>query len=104
MSHNDLLERPAVAYRHPLTSTFVTNFTVQVVDGNGIEVAGEPVTISFLDAQHGVRAIQATTGIDGRVRVVDTHPDEPQSVVIDAAGESTGPVTPRPGAMVVIEA
>lgn len=104
MSHNDLLDRPTIAYRHPLTHTFVTNFTVQVVDGNGIEVAGEPVTISFLGAQHGVRSIQASTDVDGRVRVVETHLDEPQSVVIDAAGESTGPIAPRPGAMVVVEA
>lgn len=103
MSHNDLLERPSVAYRHPLTPSFVTNFTVLVVDGNGIEVAGEPVKISFLDARHGVRSIQATTDSAGRARVAETHEREPKSVAIDAAGESTGPIAPRPGAMVVVE-
>lgn len=103
MSHTELLDRRSVAYRHPLTP-FVTNFTVLVVDGNGEGVAGEPVTISFLDTQHEVRSIQATTDIDGRARVVETHEYEPQSVAIDAAGESTGPITPRPGAIVVVEA
>lgn len=102
MSPSDLLDRPSIAYRHPLTP-FVTNFTVLVVDGNGMEVAGEPVTISFLDAQHGVYSMSAVTDSDGRARVVETHEREPQSVVIDTAGESTGPVTPRPGAMVVVE-
>lgn len=104
MSHNDLLERPAVAYRHPLAPSFVTNFTVLVVDGNGVEVAGEPVTISFLDTQHGVSSVSTVTDSEGRARVVETHEYEPQSVAIDAAGESTGPLTPRPGAIVVVEA
>lgn len=102
MSHIDLLDRPSIAYRHPLTP-FVTNFTVLVVDGNGVEVAGEPVTISFLDAQHVASSMSAVTDNDGRARIVETHEHEPQSVVIDTAGESTGPVTPRPGAMVVVE-
>lgn len=102
MSHNNVLDQPSIAYRHPLTP-FVTNFTVLVVDGNGIEVAGEPVTISFLDAQHGVGSASAVTDSNGRARVVESHEKEPQSVVIDAAGESTGPLTSRPGAMVVVE-
>lgn len=100
MSH--VLERPAFAYRHPLTS-YITNFTVLVVDGNGVEVAGEPVAVSFLDDQHGVRSVRLVTDTDGRARVVETHEREPQSVVIDAAGESTGRLTPRPGAVVVVE-
>ncbi|MEX2280072.1 MAG: hypothetical protein WEA76_08290 [Acidimicrobiia bacterium] len=98
MSHNNVLDRPSIAYR-----PFVTNFTLLVVDGNGIEVASEPVTISFLDAQHGVHSASAVTDSNGRVGVVETHENEPQSVVIDAAGESTGPLTVRPGAMVVVE-
>lgn len=102
MSHNDLLDRPSIAYRHPLTP-FVTNFTVLVVDGSGTEVAGEPVTISFLDAQESVRSMSVVTDGNGRARVVETHEHEPLSVAIDAAGESTGPIAPRPGSMVVVE-
>lgn len=98
MFHHNVLDRPLLAHR-----PFVTNFTVLVVDGNGIEVAGEPVTISFLDAQHGVHSASAVTDSNGRAHVVETHENEPQSVAIDAADESTGPLTPRPGAMVVVE-
>ncbi|MFP5332783.1 MAG: hypothetical protein ACLGHX_10545, partial [Acidimicrobiia bacterium] len=79
------------------------NFTVLVVDGNGTEVAGEQVTLSFLDAQQRRSSVRARTDAAGRARIVQTHDIEPVAVVVEAAGESTGELHPHPGAIVTIE-
>lgn len=97
-----LREQPSIAYRHPLTP-YVTNFTVLIVDGNGTEVAGEQVTLSFLDAKHRTSTVQTRTDAAGRTRIVQTHDVEPVAVVVEAAGESTGELRPQPGAIVTIE-
>lgn len=92
----------AFAYSHPL-ARHVTNFSVQVVDGNGVEVASEPVTIQFLADGVALDRITTTTDGSGRVHVVRTHEIEPSDVIVHAGGESSGLIAPRPGAIVIIE-
>lgn len=93
------------SYRHPLRPHgFVTSFSVDVVDGSSTEVPGEPVIARFSLADGETRDIRADTDATGRARIVAEHDSEPVSVEILAAGESTGPTSPAPGARLVIEA
>ena len=92
-------------YRHPLRpDAFVTSFSVDVVDGNGTDVPGEPVVARFSLADGETRDVRAVTDTTGRARIVVEHDLEPVSVEILSAGASIGPITPAPGARLVVEA
>lgn len=92
-------------FRHPLHAHgFVTSFSVDIVDGNGTEVPGEPVVARFSLPGGDTREIHTVTDTTGRARIVAEHDRQPLSVEILSAGESTGPTTPAPGARLVIEA
>lgn len=105
MATTQLEQVDTFGYRHPLRPHgFVTSFSVDVVDGNGIDVQGEPVIARFSLAGGETREIRAVTDATGRARIVAEHDRQPVSVEILAAGESTGPTSPAPGARLVIEA
>jgi hypothetical protein len=76
--------------------------SLDVVDGNGIEVASEPVTASFAIGDAG-REVVAVTDRAGRARFVIEHATVPHNVTMSAGRESVGPIHPVPGRIVVIE-
>ena len=82
----------------------VTSLSVDVVDGNGTEVPGEPVVARFILTDGETRDVRAVTDPTGRARIIAEHDSEPLSVEVLAARESTGPSAPIPGARLVIEA
>ena len=105
MSITQLKPRKSFGYRHPRRPDgFVTSFSVDVVDGNGTDVPGEPVIARFFLADGETRDVRAVTDTAGRARFVAEHDLEPVSVEILSARETTGPTTPAPGARLVIEA
>ena len=89
---------------HPLRpGATVTSFSVKVVDRNGIEVAGEPVIATFTAADGSERQVTATTGGDGKVRLVVEHDDAPVAVTLAAGAEQSEPLQPPPGALLTLE-
>lgn len=85
------------------TSTWLGVLTVDVVDGNGIGVAGEPVEACF-HLPDGTRARAATTtDATGRAVLIEELRTTPESVVISAAAESVGPFPPTQRTQYVIE-
>lgn len=91
-------------FRHSLhPKTTVTSFSVDVVDGSGLGVAGEPVTASFTTMFGDTEEVRRTTDGDGRARFVDEHSAPLSHVEVMAAGETTGHIRPAPGSRLVIE-
>lgn len=91
-------------FQHSLRpATTVTSFSVDVVDGNGIEVADEGVTARFTSLTGEVREVAQTTDTTGRARFVDTHDAPLSHVEVIAANETTGQIRPAPGTRLVIE-
>jgi hypothetical protein len=88
----------SVAGRRP-----VTVFSVDVVDGNGLEVAGEAVTASYRFPDGSRSTTVAATDGGGRARFADEHAADPVSVTISAGRESITDIRPRPGSALVIE-
>lgn len=96
------LER--LGYRHPLRpDSVITSFSVEIVDGNGIDVAGEPLTVLFSAVDGTRKEIRAVTDTSGRARFVEEHAIQPIDVTVFAGRETTGPIQPWPGARIVIE-
>lgn len=78
-------------------------YTVKVVDGDGIEVPGEPVTARFELEDGYCRVLTATTDQQGRARFLGNHVRRPVSVVFDAGQETTEVGEPRPNQLLTIE-
>lgn len=77
------------------------SIVVDVVDGNGLEVAGQPV-IAHLHRHDGVDiTTEAMTDVHGRARVEVT--DDVASVNLTSGHESLGPIRPEHGSHLVIE-
>ena len=77
------------------------SIVVDVVDGNGLEVAGQPV-IAHLRRLDGVEVTtEAVTDRHGRARVEAT--DEVASLSLTSGHESLGPIRPEHGSRLVIE-
>lgn len=105
MATRQLERTTTFGFRHPLRpATTVTSFSVDVVDGNGIEVAAEPVIVRFTSATGKVREVERTTDANGRARFVDEHDTALRHVEVVAGHETTGHIRPAPGARLVIEA
>lgn len=105
MATRQLERTTTFGFRHPLRpATTVTSFSVDVVDGNGIEVAAEPVIARFTGATGEIREVERTTDANGRARFVDEHNAALSHVEVLAANETTGQIRPGPGARLVIEA
>lgn len=91
-------------FRHSLRpSAIVTSFSVDVVDGNGIEVAGEAVTARFTTTSGTTHEVERLTDANGRARFLDTHDAPLSHVEVVAANETTGQIRPAPGTRLVIE-
>lgn len=97
-------DRATFGISHPVQrASRVTAFTVDLVDGNGLEVAGEPVTARF-DLGNGYeRVVAVPTDGSGRARFVHEHAIEPVTVTLSAGREIAGPLRPRPGARLTLE-
>lgn len=77
------------------------SIVVDVVDGNGLEVAGQPV-IAHLRHHDGVDVTtEAVTDGHGRARVEVT--DDVASLNLTSGRESLGPIRPEHGTHLVIE-
>lgn len=77
------------------------SIVVDVVDGNGLEVAGQPV-IAHLSRHDGVEVTtEVVTDRHGRARVDAT--DEVASLNLTSGRESLGPIRPEHGSHLVIE-
>lgn len=97
-------ERTTFGISHPRRQSHsVTSFTVDVVDGNGLDVAGEEVTARFDLGDGYERVVTATTDSHGRARFVHEHAIEPLTVTLSAGREIAGPLRPRPGARLTLE-
>lgn len=84
-------------------SVAVAAFTVTVVDGNGAEVYGEPVTARFDLGGGREHFVTRRTGIDGAAHFVEELSIAAHGLTLSAGRESLGPVHPHPGARLVIE-
>lgn len=90
--------------RHPILSdTFVTNFAVDLLDGNGLEVSGEPLMARFDLGNGYARVVTMVSDLDGRVRFAVEHPVNPRSVTLSAGQETITAIRPAPGARLTIE-
>jgi len=86
----------------PRTRTHaVTGFAVDVVDGNGLDVAGEPVTAVFRRADGSEAVVRQATDAGGRTSFADER--EVVEVVVIAGREVLGPLRPALEAHLVIE-
>lgn len=83
-------------------ASIVTSFSVRVVDGNGIEVAYEPVTARFTSATGETIDVRRLTNGEGEAQFVEVS-DTAAHVEVLAARETTGPIRPATGARLVIE-
>lgn len=81
-----------------------TVFSVSVVDGSGNEVYGEPVTARFELADGSRRDVTRMVGHDGHAHFAEDLAGEMHRVTLLAARECVGPINPRHGAGLVIEA
>ncbi len=79
-------------------------FSVSVVDGSGNDVYGEPVTARFELADGSRGDVTRTVGHDGHAHFDEELAGEMRSVTLLAARERVGPINPRNGAGLVIEA
>ena len=104
MTTRQLESATTFGFRHSLRpATTVTSFSVDVVDGNGVEVAGQPVTARFMTTTGTTYEVETTTDLNGRARFVDTHDAPLSHVEVIAANETTGQIRPAPGTRLVIE-
>lgn len=104
MTTTQLESANTFGFRHSLRpATTVTSFSVDVVDGNGIEVVAEPVTARFISRSGEVREVAQRTDANGRARFVDIHDADVSHVEVVAGHETTGQIRPAPGARLVIE-
>jgi hypothetical protein len=87
------LERPEVED--------LATITIDVVDGNGIEVAGEPLTVTFVTESGSRRIVEATTDGGGRVHLEPVS--RPRLVQIVAGGETTSAMTGVGRTRIVVE-
>lgn len=82
---------------------WVGMLSVDVVDGNGEGVAGEPVEVVYRLPDGTRSRTQSLTDAGGRAHLVDQLPVAPQSVTLIAAGEEVGPIEPSHRSAYVIE-
>ena len=80
----------------------LTTFSVVVVDGSGREVYGVPVTAHF-DIGGRTHTVVGIPGTDAETRFAGEFGDS-DTVTLTAHGESLGPMRPRDGALLTIEA
>lgn len=96
--------RPSFALPHPVVvDRYVTSFSVDVVDGNGLEVASQAVTVryGYPDGTETARTVRTDGG--GRARLVDEHTQPPESVTLASGRETIRDIRPNPGSIVTIE-
>lgn len=84
-------------------SVAVAALSVTVVDGNGIEVHGEPVTARFDLGEGREYAVTRRTGADGAAHFVEDLAGPAHGVTLSTGRESVGPLRPAAGAHLVIE-
>ena len=94
------LDRAAHVAAGPATGAA---FSVVVVDGSGREVHGVPVTARFELDSDRMYSVTRVTGADGEARFAADQAGSP-AIVISAHGESLGPIRPRHGARLAVEA
>ena len=80
----------------------LTTFSVAVVDGSGREVYGVPVTAHFYIGGRSY-SVAGISGTDAETRFAGEFGDS-DTVTLTAYGESLGPIRPRDGALLAIEA
>lgn len=69
----------------------ITTFSVDVVDGNGLPVAFQPVSAQYRYAGTSPLEHVASTDVDGRARFTDHHPEQPLEVTLVSGREQSGP-------------
>ncbi|HSJ28225.1 MAG TPA: hypothetical protein VLB67_08420 [Acidimicrobiia bacterium] len=90
-TRNAILPRPAE----------VSDLVIDVVDGNGLEVAGERVSVNYITEGGRGGAIEGVT--DSRGRALFSRMPQTAVVHISAAGEAAGPIVVGAGGRVVVE-
>ena len=90
--------------RHPIRpGTVLTQFSIDVVDGNGLDVCGEPVTARFDFGGGAERVVTKVTDRDSRAWFAEEHDTAPRCVTLTAGRETTGTIRPAPGTLLIIE-
>lgn len=83
--------RPGSAESWRIETT--TNFSVDVVDGNGLPVSYQPVAAEYRYPNAPPLQTGASTDADGRARFSNHHIEAPLTVTFDSGRERSGPHT-----------
>lgn len=93
-----------VTLDRPSRTQTVTTFSVDLVDGSGLDVAGEPVTALIRHEDGAETVVRQTTDAGGRARFVETHESTAIEMMVTAGRETLGPLRPpAQGTHLVIE-